>query len=44
MANRLDMGRRGFLKIAAMTGATMCTEPALIVKQNWFEKILGSLI
>lgn len=29
MAKRMDMSRRGFLKIAAMTGAAMCIEPTL---------------
>ena len=29
MADRMDMGRRGFLKMAALTGAAMCIEPTL---------------
>ena len=29
MANKMDMSRRGFLKMAAMTGTAMCIEPAL---------------
>lgn len=29
MSDRMDMGRRGFLKMAALTGVAMCIEPTL---------------